>query len=98
MRKLLTCTPAPPPPGTFSAFHYIICTCLSDYNSRTIQDIKFKFSAFLNVVEGTKYMKFQSAMCKDFQGDIFGISPIGNYFFTLLSFILGMYCVVFVTL
>ena len=63
--------------GTFSAFHHIIIyTILSGYNSRIIQDIKFKFSAFLSVVEVTKCVTFQSARCKDFQVDIFRVSPI----------------------
>ena len=34
---------------------------LNGYNSRTIQDIKFKFSAFLSFTEATKRVKFQSA-------------------------------------
>ena len=34
---------------------------VSGYSSRTIQDVKFKFSAFLSLVEAKKYVKFQSA-------------------------------------
>ena len=49
---------------------------MSGYNSRTIQDIVFKFSAFLSAMEATKCVKFQNARCKDFQVDIFRISPI----------------------
>ena len=74
MRKLLICTPL----GTFSAFHYIIYTHLSGYNSKTIQDIKLKFSAFLSFVVVTQHMKFQNARCKGFKVDIFWISPITN--------------------
>ena len=36
---------------------------LSGHNSRTIQDIKFKFSVILSFVETTKCVKFQNAMC-----------------------------------
>ena len=50
MRKLLICTPL----GTFSQFRYIFYIFLSDYNSGTIPDIKFKFSAFLSFVKTTK--------------------------------------------
>ena len=49
---------------------------LSGYNSRTIQDIKFKFSAFLRLVEATKYVKFQNARCTGFKVGIFLILPI----------------------
>ena len=72
MRKLLSCTPL----GTFSAFHYMFYVFLSGFNSRTIQDIKFKFSAFLNFAEAIKCMKFQSARCTGLKVDIFRISPI----------------------
>ena len=58
MRKLAHLYPL----GTFSAFHYIFYIFLSGYNSRTSQDIKFRFSAFLNLVEATTYVKFQSAI------------------------------------
>ena len=74
MRKLLIYTPL----GTFSAFHYtgmfyiFLCGC----NFRTIQDIKFKFSAFLSFMEATKCLKFQSARCTSFIVGIFWISPI----------------------
>ena len=72
MRKLLICTSL----GTFSAFHYIFYLYLRSYNSRTIQDINFKFSAFLSFVEATKCVKFQSARCTSVKVDIFRISPI----------------------
>ena len=72
MRKLLICTPL----GSFSAFHYIIYTFLSDYNSRTNQDIKFKFSAFLSLVEAIKCVKFQSDRFTGLKVDIFLINPI----------------------
>ena len=49
---------------------------LSGYNSRTIQDIRFQFSAILSLVEATKYVKFQSARCTGFKVGIFRISPI----------------------
>ena len=64
--------------GTFSAFHYIVYIFLSGYNSRTIQDTKFKFSAFLTFVEFTKCVKFQSATRTGFKIGIFRISPIEN--------------------
>ena len=32
---------------------------LSGCNSRTIQDIKFKFSVFLSLVEATKFINFK---------------------------------------
>ena len=71
MRKLLIFTPL----GTFSAFHYMFYIFLSGYNSGTIQDIKFKFSA-LSFVEATKCVKFQSARYTGFKVDIFRISPL----------------------
>ena len=49
---------------------------LSGHNSRNIQDIKFKFSAVLNLVEATKNVKFQSARCTGIKVGIFRISPI----------------------
>ena len=72
MRKLLICIPL----GTFSAFHYIFCIFLSAYNFKTIQSIKFKFSAFRSFVETTNCVKFQSAWCTVFKVDIFRISAI----------------------
>ena len=57
MRKLLICTHL----GTFSAFHYMLYIFLSGYNSRTIQDIEFKFSGFLLFVEATNCVKFHKA-------------------------------------
>ena len=59
MKKLLICTPQ----------HFIMCSIyvLSSYNSRTIQDIKFTFSAVLSFVEATKCIKFQSARCTGFK-------------------------------
>ena len=69
MRKLFICTPI----GTFSAFHYIVYTFL---RAITPELIKFKFSAFLSLVEATKCVKFQSDRCKVFKVDIFRISPI----------------------
>ena len=72
MRKLLICIPL----GTFSAFHYMVYIFLSGYNSRTIQDINFKFSAFHSLVEATTYVKFQSARCTGFKVGSFRISPI----------------------
>ena len=71
MRKLLICTPL----GTLSAFHYIFYIFLSGYNSRTFQDIKFKFSAPLSFVEATKCVKFESARCTGFKDDTVRISP-----------------------
>ena len=35
-----------------------------------------RFSAFLSLVEATKYVKFQSARCIDFKVGMFLISPI----------------------
>ena len=72
MRKLLICTAL----GTFSAFHYMVYIFLSDYNSRNIQDIKLKYSAFLSLVDATQYVKFQSARCTDLKVGIFRIVPI----------------------
>ena len=72
MRKLLICTPL----GTFSAFRYIFYIFLRGYNSGTIQDIKFTFSAFLSFVKTTKCVKNQSAECIGFKAGIFQISPI----------------------
>ena len=51
-------------------------TFMSLYNSGTIYDIKFKFSAFLSFVEATKYVKFQCSGYAGFQADVFRISPI----------------------
>ena len=82
MRKLLICTPL----GTFSAFHYMFYIYLSGYNSKTIQDVKFKFSAFLSLVEATKYAKFQSARCTGLKVGIFRKSPINLFFFFFLNF------------
>ena len=59
LRKLLICT-LPPSQGTFSGFHYMFYIFLSGCNSKTIQDIKFKFSAFFSFMEATKCMKFQN--------------------------------------
>ena len=70
MRKLLFVPP------TFSAFHYMFHICLHDNNSKTIKDIKFKFSALHSFMEATKCMKFQSDRCKDFKVGILRISPI----------------------
>ena len=70
MNKLLICTPV----GTFSAFHYMLYIFLSDYNSRTVEDIKFKFSAFLSFVEATKCdycVKCQSPRCVGFKVGFF---------------------------
>ena len=56
MAKLLLCTPT---------CRYILNISLyvlyifSGYNSRTIQDLEFKFSAFLSLVEATKYVNFK---------------------------------------
>ena len=75
MRKLLSF-----PLGTISAFHYIF---LSGYNSRTSQDIQFKFSAFLSFVEATKRVKFQNAGNTGFKVGIFWISPIQHTSHTL---------------
>ena len=79
-KTLLICTHL----GTFSAFHYIFYIFLRGYNSRTIQDIKFKFSEFLSFVEATNYVKFQSARCTSFKVDIFRIGPIGYSLKTVL--------------
>ena len=49
---------------------------LSGCNSRTIQDIKFKFSAVLSLVEATKCVKFQSDRYTGFKIFIFRICPI----------------------
>ena len=49
---------------------------LSGYNSRTIHDIKFKFSECLGFMEATICVKFQSAGCTGVKVDIFWISPI----------------------
>ena len=46
---------------------------LSGYNSRTVQDTKVKFSAFLSFVEATKGVKFQSARCTLFKVGILWI-------------------------
>ena len=54
--------------------------CLSGYNSRTIQDIKFKFSAFLRLVEATKCVKFQSDKYTGFKIGIFRICPIESLY------------------
>ena len=64
MRKLLICTPL----GTF----------LSGY-IRTIQDTKFKFSAFLSFMEATKCVKFKSGRYTGFKVGIFWISLIVSY-------------------
>ena len=69
------CTPL----RTFSTFHYMFYIVLSGYNSRTINDIKLKFSAFLSFVETTKYVKFQSPKCTGFKVGILRISPIHFY-------------------
>ena len=69
MRKLLICTPL----GTFSAFRYIFYIFLSGYIPGTIQDIKFKFSAFLNFMKATKCVTFQSVGCTGFIVGIFRI-------------------------
>ena len=77
MRKLLICTPLGT--TTSSAFHYMFYIFLSGYNSRTIQNIKLKFAAFLSLMEDAKYVKFQSARCTGFKVDVFRISPIVSY-------------------
>ena len=64
------------PLGTFSAFRYIFCIVLSGYNSGTIQDIKFKFLAFLSLMKATRRVKIQSAGCTGFKVGIFRITPI----------------------
>ena len=74
MRKLLICTPTPP--GTSSTFRYTFYIFLSGYNSGTIQDIKFKFSAFLSFVKATKCAKIQCAGCTGFKVGIFQMSPV----------------------
>ena len=72
MRKLLICTLL----GTVSAFCYVFYIFLSGYNFGTIQNTKFKFSAFLSFMKTTKYVKFQSLGCTGFKVGIFRISPI----------------------
>ena len=50
---------------------------LSGYNSRTIQDIKFKFSVVLSFVEPTTCEKFQSAIgAQVLKLTFFRINPI----------------------
>ena len=63
------------PLGTFSTFHYMFYISLSGYNSRTIQDIKFKFLVFLSFVEATTCVNLQSARCTGFKDGIFRIRP-----------------------
>ena len=58
---------------TFSAFHYMFYIFLSGCNSRTIQDIKFKFSTFLRLVEATTC---EISKCTGFKIGIFRICPI----------------------
>ena len=72
MRKLLIYTPL----GTFSAFPYIFYIFLNGYTSGTIQDIKFKFSAFLSFMKTTECVKFQSAGYTGFKVGIFRIRTI----------------------
>ena len=48
------------PPRYISLYKLYI---FSGYNSRINQDIKFKFSAFLSLVEAIKCVKFQSDRC-----------------------------------
>ena len=55
MRKLLICIPSR---YIISISLYILCI-FSGYNSGSIQDIKFKFSAFLSFVKATKCVKFK---------------------------------------
>ena len=49
---------------------------LNGNNSRTIQDIVFKFSAFLRLVKATKCVKFQSVRYTGCKVGIFPISPV----------------------
>ena len=81
MGKLLVCTHL----ETFSAFHYMLYIFLSGYNSRTFQDIKFKFSGFLLFVEATNSVKFQKARYTGFKADIFRISSITTHYLMTLS-------------
>ena len=69
--KLLICTPL--------CCHYMFYILLRGNNSRPFKDIKFKFSAFLSVVEATKIVKFQRARYTGFKVGIFRISPIGKH-------------------
>ena len=54
-------------------FFYIF---LGGYNSRTIEEIIFEFSAFLSFVEATKCMKFQILRYTGLKVGIFRIGPI----------------------
>ena len=67
----LICTPTPRYILSISLYIF-----LSGYNSGTIQDIKFKFSAFLSFVKATKCAKIQCAGCTGFKVGIFKMSPI----------------------
>ena len=53
---------------------YMLYMFLSGYNSRTIQDIEFKFSECLLFVEATNIVKFQRARYTGYKVDIFRIS------------------------
>ena len=60
MRKLLICTQL----GVFSTFHCMLYIYLSGYNTRTIQDIEFKFSGFLLFAEATNWLGLGTQVLK----------------------------------